>query len=121
MWSDYDTQPQVEVTMESDLTQTITTGRGTGLLTGPASSPAPACPCALPRSDGTLIDVYQAATQMTDESGQTYPYTINTLLDNAIGTTGYYGAFTANMHTRRSLLQASLRQSSRCPGHEMSP
>jgi hypothetical protein len=49
--------------------------------------------------DGTLIDVYQAATQMTDESGQSYPYTINTLLDRAIGPEKYYGVFTANMHT----------------------
>jgi plastocyanin len=49
--------------------------------------------------DGTMIDVYQAATQMTDESGQSYPFTINTLLDRALGPLGYYGAFTANMHT----------------------
>ena len=49
--------------------------------------------------DGTLIDVYQATTQMTDESEQTYPYTIDTLLDGALGSEGYYGAFTANMHT----------------------
>jgi VCBS repeat-containing protein len=49
--------------------------------------------------DGTMIDVYQAATQMTDESGQSYPLHIDTLLDNAIGTKGYYGVFTANMHT----------------------
>ena len=46
-----------------------------------------------------MIDVYQAATQMTDESDQTYPFTPNTLLDNALGPLGYYGAFTANMHT----------------------
>lgn len=49
--------------------------------------------------DGTLIDVYQATTQMTDESGQAYPYTVNELLDWALGPEGYYGAFTANMHT----------------------
>ncbi len=48
---------------------------------------------------GGLIDVYQAATQMTDESGQSYPFTPNTLLDNATGPLGYYGAFTANEHT----------------------
>ena len=48
---------------------------------------------------GGLIDVYQATTQMTDESGQTYPFTPNTLLDNALGPLGYYGAFTANLHT----------------------
>ena len=48
--------------------------------------------------DGSMIDVYQAATQMTDESGQSYPFTIDTLLDNALGPQGYYGVFTANMH-----------------------
>ena len=36
---------------------------------------------------------------MTDESGQSFPVTIDTLLDNALGPEGYYGAFTANMHT----------------------
>jgi hypothetical protein len=49
--------------------------------------------------DGSLIDVYQATTQMTDESDQVYPFTIDTLLDRALGATGYYGAFNANMHT----------------------
>ena len=49
--------------------------------------------------DGTLIDVYQAVTQMTDESGQSYPFTIDTLLDRALGPEGYYGAFTINAHT----------------------
>ncbi|GAA4443283.1 DUF4082 domain-containing protein [Phytohabitans houttuyneae] len=48
---------------------------------------------------GTLLDAYQAATQLTDESGQSYPFTPDTLLDNALGPLGYYGAFTANMHT----------------------
>ena len=46
-----------------------------------------------------MIDVYQATTQMTDESGQSYPITINALLDGALGPNGYYGVFTANMHT----------------------
>jgi hypothetical protein len=48
---------------------------------------------------GDFIDVYQAATQLTDESGQSYPFTPNTLLDNATGPLGYYGVFTSNMHT----------------------
>ena len=50
-------------------------------------------------TDGAMIDIYQAPTQMTDESGQTYPFTVNSLLDNAVGGPGFYGAFTANMHT----------------------
>lgn len=49
--------------------------------------------------DGSLIDAYQAATQMTDESGQIYPLTVDTLLDRALGSQGYYGAFVTNMHT----------------------
>ena len=36
---------------------------------------------------------------MTDESGQSFPFTIDTLLDRATGPEGYYGAFVANMHT----------------------
>ncbi len=46
-----------------------------------------------------MVDVYQAATQMTDESGQSLALHANTLLDNALGPKGYYGAFTTNMHT----------------------
>ena len=38
-------------------------------------------------------------TQMTDESGQEYPFTIDALLDRALGSEGYYGAFTINAHT----------------------
>jgi hypothetical protein len=49
--------------------------------------------------DGSLIDVYQATTQMTDESDMTIPIHIAALLDRALGPQGYYGAFTANMHT----------------------
>jgi hypothetical protein len=51
-------------------------------------------------TDGSLIDVYQAATQLTDESGQDPMSThIRTLIDGALGSDGYYGVFTANMHT----------------------
>ena len=49
--------------------------------------------------DGTLIDVYQAVTQMTDESQQSYPYTIDTLLDRALGPDEQFGIYTVNAHT----------------------
>ena len=49
--------------------------------------------------DGSMIDVYQAATQITDESGQFQPFTIDSLLDRALGPEGYYGAITANIHS----------------------
>jgi hypothetical protein len=64
-----------------------------GLFTGSAM------PMRLADLDGTLIDVYEATSQMTDESGQSYPFTIDTLLDRALGAEGYYGAYTVNAHT----------------------
>ncbi|HEX2973309.1 MAG TPA: DUF4082 domain-containing protein, partial [Tepidisphaeraceae bacterium] len=50
-------------------------------------------------ANGQMIDVYQVATQMTDESGQAYPATLKALLDKATGSQGYYGMFCANVHT----------------------
>jgi hypothetical protein len=57
--------------------------------------------------DGSLIDVYQAATQLTDESNQSYPYTTEVLLDNALGSKGYYAILTANHHTDQGEEQQS--------------
>jgi hypothetical protein len=56
-------------------------------------------------TDGSLIDVYQATTQLTDELGSSptdwahVPGHIRALLDRALGPEGYYGVFTTNMHT----------------------
>jgi len=49
--------------------------------------------------NGSIIDVYNATTQMTDESGQSYPRTSDALLGAAVGPQGYYGAYTVNAHT----------------------
>ena len=55
------------------------------------------------RTDGSLVDVYQATTQLTDESDptpvQSIPAHIQALIAAAQGAEGYYGVFTANMHT----------------------
>jgi Domain of unknown function (DUF4082)/Bacterial Ig-like domain len=50
-------------------------------------------------TNGAVVNVFQAATAMTDESGQSYPFTPNALLDAALGPQGYYGAFMTNFHT----------------------
>ena len=69
--------------------------------------------------DGALIDVYQAATQLTDESGIDVPAHIRALLDGALGPDGYYGVFTANMHTdersprRQAIVAEAQRAASR--------
>ena len=41
-------------------------------------------PMRFTRPNGSFIDVYMAATQMTDESGQTYPMTVDRLLDHPV-------------------------------------
>ena len=99
VWSDWATQPKVELShgIRFDTSYyywpPVWVADRPGLFTGSGM------PMRFADFDGTLIDVYQATTQMTDESEQTYPYTIDTLLDGALGSEGYYGAFTANMHT----------------------
>jgi hypothetical protein len=56
-------------------------------------------------TNGALIDVYQATTQLTDELGSGpddwahVPDHIRALLDRALGPEGYYAVVTTNMHT----------------------
>ena len=53
-------------------------------------------------TDGSLIDVYQAATQITDESdARPSRRTSPRCSASALGPQGYYGVFTVNMHTDR--------------------
>jgi hypothetical protein len=52
--------------------------------------------------DGSLIDTYQANTNITDETTTAFTSAITALLDNALGPQGYYGAFGTNIHTDNS-------------------
>ena len=99
VWSDYDTQPQVELANGIRLDANYYYWPPNWISNRPGFFTGSGMPMRFAKSDGTLIDVYQVATQMTDESGQTYPFTIDALLDKVMGPEGYYGAFTANMHT----------------------
>ncbi|MGW4381495.1 Ig-like domain-containing protein [Kitasatospora sp. NPDC004531] len=58
-------------------------------------------------TNGAVINEYQATTQLTDESGQSMPGTVNTLLDNAYNAKGYYTVLTANIHTDYAASTAS--------------
>ncbi|MBZ5637409.1 MAG: Ig-like domain-containing protein [Acidobacteriia bacterium] len=55
-------------------------------------------PMRFAKLDGTIIDCFQASTEMPDESGETFPAFCDALLDRATGPEGYYGVFTTNMH-----------------------
>ncbi|MDQ1468413.1 MAG: hypothetical protein QOH10_2828, partial [Actinomycetota bacterium] len=97
--SDYSTQPHVELSNGIRFDTNYYYWPPAWIQDRPGLFTGSGFPMRFADADGSLIDVYQAATQMTDESGQTYPFTIDTLLDNALGPLGYYGVFTANMHT----------------------
>jgi hypothetical protein len=97
-WSDWATQARVDVAHGIRLDTTYYYFPSPWVQNRPGLFTGSGMPMRFADLDGTLIDVYQAATQMTDESGQTYPFTIDTLLDRALGPEGFYGAFVANMH-----------------------
>jgi hypothetical protein len=78
---------------------------GTWALSFPGMFTGSGFPMRFADADGTLVDVYQAATQLTDEWGASQTGAtgvaqhIEALLTRATGPQGYYGVFTANMHT----------------------
>jgi len=98
-WSDWASEPLVELQHGIRLDTNYYYWPGSWVQDRPGFFTGSGMPMRFANLDGTIIDVYQATTQMTDESDQTFPFNINTLLDRALGTEGYYGAFTANMHT----------------------
>ena len=57
--------------------------------------------------DGTIINVYNLPSQMTDESGQTFPFTSDALLSAAVGAEGFYGVYTVNAHTDAATSQVA--------------
>ncbi|BBH67979.1 hypothetical protein ACTI_46640 [Actinoplanes sp. OR16] len=102
VWSDWAGQPTVEAANGIRLDTNYYYWPGSWIADRPGFMTGSGMPMRFAGKTGGLIDVYQAATHMTDESGQSYPFTINTLLDRALGAEGYYGAFTANFHTDAS-------------------
>lgn len=97
-WSDYDSQPKTELKHGIRLDTNYYYWPPSWVNDRPGMFTGSGMPMRFTDRNGNLIDVYQATTQMTDESGQSYPFNSNTLLDNALGATGYYGAFVVNAH-----------------------
>ena len=101
-FSDWASQPKVETGYGIRTDTNYYYWPGSWVQDRPGFMTGSGMPMRFTDTDGTMIDNYQAATQMTDESGQTFPYNIDTLLNNAQGPTAYYGAFVANFHTDQS-------------------
>jgi methionine-rich copper-binding protein CopC len=103
-WSDWVGTPNAERAHDIRLDTTYYYWPGSWVDNRPGFMTGSGMPMRFARTNGTTVDVYQAATQMTDESQQSYPATPDTLLDRALGSQGYYGAFTANLHTDQATL-----------------
>ncbi len=99
VWSDWLSQPEVELEHGIRLDTSYYYWPEAWVKNRPGMFTGSGMPMRFAQADGTAVDVYQAATQMTDESGQQFPFTSNELLDRALGSDGYYGVFVANMHT----------------------
>jgi hypothetical protein len=97
-WSDYDTQPQMELKHGIRFDTSYYYWPPTWVNDQPGLFTGSGMPMRFTDRNGNLINVYQATTQMTDESGQSYPLNIDTLLGNAVGAPGYYGAFVVQAH-----------------------
>ncbi|MBV9745880.1 MAG: hypothetical protein JO099_19120 [Acidobacteriia bacterium] len=104
-WSDYTTEPKTELAHGIRLDVNYATGPSywtndrVGFMTGSGMM------MRFADVTGSLIDVYQALTEMWDSPFQqpsyqpAEPQWISTLLNNALGPQGYYGAFTVLAHT----------------------
>ena len=110
-WSDWVTQPKVELDNGIRLDTNYYYYPGPWIKNRAGMFTGSGMPMRFADKDGSMIDVYQSTTQMIDEWG-TGGSRREVLIDNAIGgqasspatalaPQGYYGAFTANMHTDR--------------------
>ena len=108
VWSDWASQPKVERQFGVRYDTNYYYWPASWVKSRPGLFTGSGFPMRFADVDGTTIDVYQAATQMTDETISADPRTpkaedytpiINTLLDNALGPKGFYTVVTTNMHT----------------------
>jgi len=99
VWSDWVTGATVQFNHGIRLDTSYYYWPSTWLNDIPGNFTGSAMPMRFVDLSGNIVDVFQATSQMTDESGQSYPFTVNTLLDWALGSEGYYGAYTINAHT----------------------
>jgi hypothetical protein len=98
-WSDYTSQAQTSFNNGIRFDTNYYYWPGPWVADRPGMFTGSGMPMRFATSTGQMIDVYQSATQMTDESDMTYGFHADTLLDKALGAEGYYIALNANMHT----------------------
>lgn len=98
-WSDWATQAKVSALHGIRLDVNYYYWPGSWVQNRPGMYTGSGMPMRFADLDGSLIDVYQVPTQLTDESDIDYNLHISSLLDKALGQEEYFGVFCANMHT----------------------
>ncbi|MBC7947533.1 MAG: DUF4082 domain-containing protein [Chitinophagaceae bacterium] len=98
-WSDWASQAKVEAVKGMRLDVNYYYWPASWVQNRPGVFTGSGMPMRFADLDGSIINTYQAATQITDESGLGVGTFTDALLNKAIGPEGYYGVFTANMHT----------------------
>jgi hypothetical protein len=106
-WSDWSSTPKVELSNGIRLDATYYYWPESWMKNRPGMFTGSGMPMRFADMNGSLIDVYQMPTQMTDETNMNYSAFCNELLDKAIGPEGYYGIFCANMHTDHKYSEGS--------------
>lgn len=92
-WSDYATQPKVELQNGIRLDENYYYWPAEWVQNRPGFFTGSGIPMRFADTNGALIDVYQAPTHLVNENGVSYPSGINAVLDRALGVEGYYGVF----------------------------
>jgi Domain of unknown function (DUF4082)/Bacterial Ig-like domain/Bacterial Ig domain len=93
-WSDWATHPKVEFNHGIRLDMNYYYYPGSWVRNRPGFMTGSGFPMRYADTDGSIIDVYQAATDLVNETDNT-TNSINSLLDKALGPEGYYGVFGA--------------------------
>ncbi len=99
VWTDYASQPEVEFSHGIRMDANYYYWPPTWVNDRPGMFTGSGLPMRFATAEGKMIDVYQESTVMTDESGQSYPYFVDELLNMATGPAEAYGAFAINAHT----------------------
>ncbi|MGI0524054.1 Ig-like domain-containing protein [Rhizobium giardinii] len=92
-WSDWVSTPKVEARYGVRMDLTYYYWPGAWIKDRPGFMTGSGLPMRFADLDGSMIDVYQAASHLVNESGMSFPSAIETQLDRALGPQGYYGAF----------------------------
>lgn len=93
VWSDWASHPIIELNHGIRLDANYYYWPGSWIQNRPGFMNGSGMPMRFADLDGSIIDVYQAATHLVNENGVDYPAGINSMLDKALGPEGYYGVF----------------------------